>query len=86
MAGKGRAPRKTTQQQLDIINEQINKVQVHLNKLLQQKKALEEKHAEEQLLAIRNILNTNKLSIDELNDVIQNYVLTKSNVKEENVA
>lgn len=86
MAGRTRAPRKTTQEQLDIVNGQIEKLQVRLDELYNQRNNLEAKQKEEQLMELYNLMSENNLSITEIENLIKNHIQQVSKEQTEEVA
>lgn len=83
MAGKTRAPRKTIQDQLDIVNGQIKKLQARLDELYNQRDGLEAKQKEEQLLDLYNLMSENNLSVFDIKSMIKEHIQLSNKQTEE---
>ena len=69
-----RTPKKTTQEQIDALDLQIEKVQANLDRLTDQREALMEKLKAERLSAIYELMTDNDISVSELEDLIKTHI------------
>lgn len=63
--------RKSFEEQINTIDEQINKLQNKIDTLLQQRTNLQNKQRDEEIGALYELMKENNLSIEELSDMLQ---------------
>lgn len=69
-----RTPKKTTQEQIELLDAQIEKAQASLDKLTAQREALLDKWKAERLSAIYELMTDNDISVEELEEMIREHM------------